>query len=112
MVKCLVLHEKIIELHKCGLSNAAIGKRLLEAKGTVRDIVHHWKTTGNIEPKPKSGRPRSVRTPQLIMKDRNKIRCNPNRSITKLAQQHDVSENCFKFSLKIMNYGYTEIIHQ
>ena len=46
MVKCLVLREKIIELHKCGLSNAAIGKRLLEAKGTVKDIVHHWKTTG------------------------------------------------------------------
>ena len=65
MVKCLVLREKIIELHKCGLSNAAIGKRLLEAKGTVRDIVHHWKTTGNIEPKPNSGRPREL-SPETI----------------------------------------------
>ena len=111
MVKCLVLREKIIELHKCGLSNAAIGKRLLEAKGTVRDIVHHWKTTGNIEPKPKSGRPRSVRTPKLITKVRNKISRNPNPKLWSRMREATLN-NCFKFSLKIMNYGYTEIIHQ
>ena len=34
-------------LQKQGLSNAAIGKRLLEPKTTVRNIVRHFKTTLN-----------------------------------------------------------------
>ena len=47
MTKCLELRKKIITLHKQGLSNAAIGKRLLEPKTTLPNIVRHFKTTLN-----------------------------------------------------------------
>ena len=35
MTKCLVMNEKIITLHKRGLSNVAIAERLLESKTTI-----------------------------------------------------------------------------
>ena len=63
MTKCLVLRQKIITLHKQGLSTGAIAKRLLEPKTSVWNIVRHFKTTGRVEQNsPSPGRPRSVTT--------------------------------------------------
>lgn len=43
MTKCLVICKKIVALHKHGLLNVAIAKRLLESKTTVGNIVRHLK---------------------------------------------------------------------
>ena len=75
MTKCLVLRQKIITLHKQGLSTGAIAKRLLEPKTSVWNIVRHFKTTGRVEQNsPSPGRPRSVTTKSLIKKVKDKIR--------------------------------------
>lgn len=91
MAKGLKVHEKIISLHKRGLSKTDIAKSLLESKSTIGDIKKHYKTTGNIEPTPISGRPRIVKTTNFLKNVKEKINRNSNRGIKKLAREYDVS---------------------
>lgn len=57
----------------------------------VSYTIKRWKETGSIADRPRSGRPRTVRTPNLVRKVRDRIRRNPRRSQRKLAAALDTS---------------------
>lgn len=88
------LRCSIVTLHRAGHSNSDIVKLLKNVKTTyktVYNVVKRYKETGGTSDRPRSGRPRSARTPQLKRSVREKIRRNSKRSIRQMAKDHGVA---------------------
>ena len=81
----------IIALHRAGKSDSFISKTLSIARSTVWKAVKRFDERGDLTDRPRSGRPRSKRTKQLIKCTREKIRRSPRRSMRLLAKTADVS---------------------
>ena len=62
--------------------------------------IKRWRETGSIADRPRTGRPRNVRTPQRIKAVRARIRRNPRRSQRKMASQMGVSRSSIQRILK------------
>jgi transposase len=87
----------------CGFSTAricqevkALGINRMKVYRTVRRL----KETGSIKDRPRSGRPRTVRTRERKKRIREKIRRNPRRSARKLASEEGVSDRSMRRLLR------------
>jgi len=80
----------VIALHQAGHSTGNIFHQL-KSIGVKRRFVYRtikrYKETSSISDRPRSGRPRSVRTPQAIKAVRERVRRNPCRNVKKMALQ-------------------------
>ena len=65
-------------------------KALKLPRSTVNNVLKRYKETGRASNRPRSGRPRTARTPQLIKSVREKIRRNPDRNISQLAGERQL----------------------
>lgn len=92
--------EAIIALHRAGKSDSVISKTLSIARSTVWKCVKRFNERGDLTDRPRSGRPRSQRTKQLIKCAREKIRRNPKRSIRLLAKTANVSPRTMRRVVK------------
>ena len=90
----------IVKLHQDGDSNSFIAKKLGYRRETVWKVVQKFKETGSTSNRPGQGRKRSVRTPQLVKNTREKLRRNPRRSASKLAEEAGVSQTSLRRLLK------------
>uniref|UniRef100_A0A6A7FUG0 Uncharacterized protein n=1 Tax=Hirondellea gigas TaxID=1518452 RepID=A0A6A7FUG0_9CRUS len=61
-------------------------------RSTVYNVLKRYKETGSASDRPRSGRPRTARTPQLIKSVREKLRRNPERNIAQLAREAHVGQ--------------------
>lgn len=75
-----------IGLHKRGMKNSDISKTLGMPMRTVQKAVKRFKELGTTEDRPRSGRPATVTTPEMINKVRCRIRRNSEVSMRKLAK--------------------------
>ncbi len=55
----------------------------------ISKTIKRWRETGTTDDRPRSGRPRSARTAQLVHKVRERFRRNRRRSVRKLAEKLD-----------------------
>ncbi len=95
--------EAIIALFKAGKSNSDIVKSLSHLKINkvfVWRVIKRFKETGGVQSRPRSGRPRSKRTPEAVKAVRAKIRRNPRRSMRKMANESNISENTMRRIVK------------
>ena len=67
----------IIQPFFAGKTNPEIVKILKAPKSTVRDVVNQYKKLGTSDDRPKSGTPRTARTPTKIKAIRERIRRSP-----------------------------------
>ena len=93
------IRSKIIALFETGSSKKEIFQKLKNGKVSPKLIyrtIKRYNGTGSLSDKPRSGRPRSVRTPAL----KNKVRCrifrNPRRSIRKMAREFSVNHETMR----------------
>src|SRR5882724_4001007 len=68
----------IIRLFEQGKSGYQIAKDMKLPYTTVRDTIRRYRETGNYNDRPRSGRPRTARTPVKIRKIKGRIQRNPN----------------------------------
>lgn len=84
----------VIALHRSGKSTGAI-LNLLSSEGASRRFINRtinrYVETGGIRDRPRSGRPRSKRTPKLKKAVRMRLMRNPARSANSMAQELKVS---------------------
>lgn len=84
----------VIALHKCGFEKSAIFKTL-QPLGISRMFVYRavklFEETGGIDDRPRSGRPRTVRTPQAIKAVEARIRRNPLRKQKIMSREMQIS---------------------
>ncbi|XP_059096817.1 uncharacterized protein LOC131891306 [Tigriopus californicus] len=93
------MREAILSLHSEGETCQEIARTLSSlkvTKSTAWYTIKRYKYTGSVENRPKSGRPRSIRTRKLIEATRSKIRRNPKRSIRKLASEAGVGRESMR----------------
>ncbi len=64
---------------------------LLVSQQFVHYSIKRFRETGEVLDHPRSGRPRSIRTPQFVEKIRSWIRRKPNRSMNTMAQEFNVA---------------------
>ena len=97
------LRRLIVRAFKRGERQADIFHRL-KSDGVSRPFISltikRWRETGSIADRPRTGRPRTVRTPERIKAVRARIRRNPRRSQRKLASQMGVSRSSIQMILK------------
>lgn len=97
--------EAIIELHRAGKKNSEIVKLIKAPRSTVYHTVKRFNELGNAADRPRSGRPRTARTPKLVNAVKARVRRNPKRSMRRMARDMDVSEknmrNVVKTDLKL-----------
>ena len=98
----------IIELYRAGKTNSEILKLLKAPRSTVYHTISRCKELQSTEDRPRSGRPRSSRTPKMINAVRARIRRNPKRSMRAMARDMNVSEktirNIVKTDLKMSSF--------
>ncbi|KAK0402250.1 hypothetical protein QR680_016232 [Steinernema hermaphroditum] len=86
----------IVANHKRGMPILVIAKSLKLHRKQVHRVVQRFEETGGIKDRQREGRPRSARTPKLMNMIRKKIQRNPQRSIRKLAREHEVSHETMR----------------
>ena len=98
----------ILELKKQGNGVREIARTLKIAPSTVSDIIKRFEDSESVDDMPRSGRPRTSRTPKLIKVVRERIRRNPRRSMRKMARELQISEgsvrNIVKKDLRLRPY--------
>lgn len=98
----------IIQLHRAGKTNSEIVKLLKVPRSTVYHTVSRFKELQSTDDRPRSGRPRSSRTPKVINAVKARIRRNPKRSMRAMARDMNVSEktirNIVKIDLKMSSF--------
>lgn len=95
--------RRIVELREQGLSYGQIAKRLEDMKVSKHKAFLTYKRyqqTGSLEDRPRSGRPRSVRTPRVIKSVREKIRRSKKRSMRKMAVEANMSDRSMRRLVK------------
>jgi transposase len=65
-------------------------KQLKITKNMVYRTVKRLKETGSIANRPRSGRPRTVRTPQFIKNLKRRLKRNPQRSVRAMAKNPEL----------------------
>ncbi|KAI6651224.1 Transposase [Oopsacas minuta] len=93
------IRSKIIAHSEIGSSKKEIFQKLKNGKVSPKLIyrtIKRYKDTGSLNDKPRSGRPRSVRTPALKNKVRCRISRNPRRSIRKMARELSVNHETMR----------------
>ena len=87
--------QAILKLHQEGKSCRDITKALQAlnvSKSTVSYTVNRFTKAKSLENRPKSGRPRSVRTKKLIKAARQKISRKSKRSVAKWPRRSEFQE--------------------
>ena len=72
------------------LKNEKVGRRL------IHRTIQRYKYTGSVKDRPRSGRPRTVRTRNLKAKLCKRIVRNPRRSIRKMAKEFKISDRSLR----------------
>lgn len=84
------IYDLIVERFKAGNRPVDIMKEFKNLNAT-RDLVYktinRFKRYGSGQPRPRGGKRRTVRTPEMIKSIRNKIAYNPHRSFRKMARE-------------------------
>ena len=57
----------------------------------IKQMIDQFEDISSITDRPRSGRPHSSRTPNLIKSVKEKIRHNPRRSVRKMAKESKIS---------------------
>ncbi|KAK6030229.1 hypothetical protein OSTOST_03645, partial [Ostertagia ostertagi] len=83
----------ILHLHLAGCTAKTISKQLQIPLRTVYNNVNRYKATGTMEDKPRSGRPKSATTKEIVKIIREKIRRHPRRSERKMALEMQERNN-------------------
>uniref|UniRef100_A0A8R1HU78 Helicase ATP-binding domain-containing protein n=1 Tax=Caenorhabditis japonica TaxID=281687 RepID=A0A8R1HU78_CAEJA len=108
----LKARPSIIDLHKQGKTTSKIRLALGISKITVWRTIKRWEETGANIDRPRSGRPRTSITPERVMV-RERIRCNPHRSLQKMAGGVQTSDRSVrrivKNVLKIKSYRVRKV---
>lgn len=97
------LRAIVVQQNQAGKNNREILNHLSDQNinmRTIRNILKRYHETGNLEDRRKSGRPRTVRTPQMIKSIRERIARNPQRSARKMAKDFGISKNRMQTILK------------
>src|SRR5271170_5434138 len=71
------------------------------SKQLISKTIKRWRETSSIADRPRSGRPRTARTRNLVQRVRHRIRRNPRRSQRKLAPALDTSRSTVQRILKV-----------
>jgi len=82
--------EMVVRLMKSGMRTTDIVSTMSPlgySKSSVMKALNRFRTTKSTADKPRTGRPRSVRTPKVIAKVRERIRRNSARSSRRMAAQ-------------------------
>lgn len=90
------LRALVIKLHDEGKTNPEIVKTLKPLKINrmfVYRTLKRYKETSSLDDRPRSGRPRSARTPAIVKRVREMIRRNPRRRQTHLARKYNVGQS-------------------
>ena len=88
------LRGGIIRLFEQGKTGHEIAKEMKLGNKTVYRIIHRYQETGSYNDKPRSGRPRTARTPANKRKIKGRIQRNPNsrkNSTRKMAKAVGIS---------------------
>jgi inhibitor of nuclear factor kappa-B kinase subunit alpha len=97
------LRRLIVLAFQRGERQADIFRRFKDdgvSRQLISKTIKRWRETGSITNRPRTGRPRSVRTPRRIKAVRARIRRNPQRSQRKLASQMVVSRRSIQRIIK------------
>ena len=84
--------DLIIKLTQSGKTPNEVASLLNIHRATVYRAVSKFKASGSTDPSPRIGKPRTVRTKNMIRAVRNRIKYNPVRSINKMAKDLNLSE--------------------
>ena len=113
------LKDAIIAHWQNGLSYSKIVKKINDSgiakisKGTVGDLVAKFRKTNSTENLPRSGRPRTVRTPQRINSTQMKAHRNHKRSMSQLARDANINKHFWPPSspdLNVMDFSIWGIL--
>ncbi len=85
--------KAIVTLPKAGHTAKDISKRLNMPVDSVYKVLRHEKERGSVETLSRSGRPRSVVTPQNVSKFSKKVAQNRWRSISQVSRELKISRN-------------------
>ncbi|KAI4873355.1 hypothetical protein NFI96_015961 [Prochilodus magdalenae] len=98
------LKTKIVHRHGLGEGYRKLSQRFQLSVSTVRNIVRKWKTTGTVQVKARSGRPRKISNKQKRRMLRT-VRVNPQTSTKDL--QHDLAADGYKRHLPTTSNTHT-----
>lgn len=88
------------ELLRAGLTPTKVATQLGISRCAVYKIKKKLESTGTMQRKPGSGRPRSVRTKSMINKVKRRIQSNPVRSMRKMAKELRVGRSSMQRIVK------------
>ncbi len=97
------LRDQVVRLDAQGKSTRDIKKAMQMfsvGKNFVTDTLRRYREFGTTGDRPRSGRPRTKRTPQVIKRVREKIRRNPRQRQTDLAREHDMARSTMQDLLR------------
>lgn len=97
------LRASVIRFHLEGKSNQEIlrlheGQKISKMK--MWRILKRYYETGGLGDRDKAGRPRLVRTPEMVKKLRDLIRKNPERSAVKIAKDYNLAREPVRLALR------------
>ena len=110
--------SQIISLFQAGLSASDILKQMKNEninRMFIYRTIKRFKDTQSVNDRPRSGRPKSARTPKLKNNVQCRIRRNPRRSIRKLARDfsvnHETMRNLVRKDLGLKSYKRKAVHH-
>lgn len=95
--------DSVIALYLAGKPQVAIGRALQHLnvnKSFVSRTIARYRDTGSVASRPKSGRKKTVTTPEMIRKVKATIDRNPRRSGRKMARELNISRERMQHILK------------
>jgi transposase len=95
----------IVELFQTEKTQAEIVQLLGVHKGTVSKTIKRYQELGTLADRPRSGRPRTARTPEAIRLVQQRVRRNPRRKMRKIARETGINREAVrriaKYDLKL-----------
>lgn len=91
----------MMKMYNEGLSAANIAKRLAISRSTVYSNLNRLKQTGTMDDRPRSGRPETASSSEVVKRIREKICRQPRRSMRELARVEGISEGSIRRIVKI-----------
>ncbi|VDL86511.1 unnamed protein product [Nippostrongylus brasiliensis] len=79
-----------------GISTSEIAKRLNVSSFTVHKAIKRYKELGTLSDRPRSGRPKTATTPNVLKKVRDKIHRNAAKLMRKMAKELGVSKRSIR----------------
>lgn len=90
----------VIELFKSGMKTSDIVRTTGYSQRNVYNYVKRFKETGCVQDKPRSGRPTTVTTPEMVNKVRCRIKRNPEQSMRKMSRDLGIDEKSVRIITK------------